>query len=578
MKSNTQKSFTTQLMRVFMIMLIIPSLFMTLLEYNYMKQSVTSKTDDYLKNLASVTMSKVEISVNSVEDIALYICSNDIIQLALTTDRTNLDSQSDYILYNRTQEILSYYTMLRKEILSVYIQSESGQVFRYSKNRQYLYDEELKKDNTADGNLWVVEDGKLFLIRTISKYPTGRSIGKMVLEIDSDEFYDIIKDIEYEGGSAFILDDKNTIVTENKETKEVEPSDYHTVEKEKKEGIYKEKINNQEYRIYLGESIENGWRMVLSIPTTYYEQDFRLMQNTFMLFLLLMCLITIPVAVKAAGKITRPLRSLSEAMNKVGQGVMEPVGHLEGDNEITLLGNTFDQMVFDMKRLIQENYEQKILKQAAEMKSLQMQINPHFLYNTLDTINWLARIEGNVEVGKITAALGNLMRYSLSPKEYVTVEEEITSLKNYINIQNTRYGDKVSVRFQVADACMLYYIPKLVIQPILENAIIHGVEDMIDHCHIQVRVFCRDEDLYAEVEDDGVGMTQESIQLLLSDCNQVEKKGHTSIGIMNANHRLRIAFGEDCGVSIQSILGSGTKVTLHMKCMESPPEKMEGQT
>ena len=259
-------------------------------------------------------------------------------------------------------------------------------------------------------------------------------------------------------------------------------------------------------------------------------------------------------------------------MEQVGQGYFDVLAPVESQDEIGILSKTFNQMVADMRMLIDNVYRQEMMKQEVEMRSLQMQINPHFLYNTLDTINWIARLRGVDEIGEMTTALGGLMRYSLSGKDFVTIREEFDNLRNYINIQNVRYGDRMEIRFDIQEDTLDYYIPKLLVQPILENAIVHGIEDKIDPGLVQIRSYAENDDLYIEVEDDGVGMTQEAIEALIRNDADQPKKGHTSIGVYNVNRRIQSVFGPDCGLQVQSQLGAGTKIRLCMKKLEHIPD------
>ena len=267
----------------------------------------------------------------------------------------------------------------------------------------------------------------------------------------------------------------------------------------------------------------------------------------------------------------KPLKDLTSAMEDVGKGNFDVEIEEEYEDEIGVLSRTFNQMVKDMRRLIDNVYEQQRMRQEAEMKSLQMQINPHFLYNTLDTINWMGRMKGVDEVGEMTSALGNLMRYSLAKKDFVTIGEELQNLQDYIGIQNVRYGDRMTIRFEIQDGVQSCYIPKLLIQPILENAIVHGVEDKIEPGMIIIRIYQEEKDLYVVVEDDGVGMTQEAIEIL-TGAEPAAKYGHTSIGVNNVNRRIQSVFGRDYGLMIRSQLGAGTTITLHMKVLEVIPD------
>ena len=197
------------------------------------------------------------------------------------------------------------------------------------------------------------------------------------------------------------------------------------------------------------------------------------------------------------------------------------------------------------------------------MQSLQMQINPHFLYNTLDTVNWMARMQGIDEIGDIAVALGNLMRSALRPGTYVTLEQEVLGLLDYIQIQKYRYGERLDAQVAIPEELYGYGIPKLVVQPVLENAIVHGMEDKVGITHVEVRGEQEGNILYLWVRDDGVGMGQEAIDRIYQDSKPQEGRG--SIGLRNVHKRLAMHYGEGFGITVSSQPGKGTEVALKMK-------------
>lgn len=578
MKRNILKNrkFSTKLIITCLILLLIPIFLISILQYIFLRRSLLEKTDDYLKNLSAVTMSKVEMSVNSIEDISFYIAGNLTIQKIMKLENESLNTKKEQLdIYYEIRRVLSYYTMLREEIISVSIFSNDGEVYRYSKNKLYQYDEKIFELSGDNENTWLFYDGKILLIHPINLFPSRELVGKIVMEIDDSVFYDIIKDIEYVGGSAVIIGQQNRIVS-NKDSSMVGErlsKDYNKIQGIENKIISGVKIEEKKYVVCISKPITNGWKMVLSIPSSYFEKNLRTMKKWNTMIVLIIGSLSILLIILMSRSITRPLKELSRAMEAVGQGEFNTNYIVNGEDEIALLGKTFNQMVVDMRNLISTVYEQRMLKQNAEIKSLQMQINPHFLYNTLETINWLARLQGIDEVGDLTVALSSLMRYSLSKKEFVTIEEEINNLKDYVEIQNVRYGDKVTIEFQIEEESKHCCIPKLLIQPILENAIIHGAEEKIGSCQIQVRVYTQEEELFVVVEDNGVGMTQSAMEKILEVGSEQIKKEHTSIGLMNVNKRIQMVFGESYGIQIRSILGEGTCVVLRMK--KSPNRKIE---
>lgn len=565
-------SFGRKLIIIFVIAVILPLIANSLLFYYYSRRIIEDQTFDYLQNLAFVTMSKVELSLENVEDTVFFIAGNERIQELLGSETEESDRLTSYLRYKEAKDLLSYYVLLSREISSTYIYTENGSTFSYTKRKQTPPIQELKN---LDKN-WICLDGHIYLKRGIYLFTTQKKLGIMITEVEAPVFYNIVKDISYSDNSkVYIVDEDNNIIAGQEEsfTGQKLPKDYLDAMKGKSDGeLGRAVLEGIPYSIYVGEEIHNGWKLVLALPEDYYLKDVRMLRNFTSVLLFATGMLAIVLIIFVSNGVTRPLKKLSQAMEDVGSGDFQVSFQVEGQDEIAVLGRTFNQMVEDMRTLIDNVYEQEMRKQEVEMKSLQMQINPHFLYNTLDTINWIARMRGVDEVGDMTSALGNLMRYSLSKSDFVTIDEELRNLKNYIEIQNVRYGDKMTIEFQVDEAVLGYYIPKLLVQPILENAIVHGVEDKLEPSLIQIRISREGENLYLVVEDDGVGMTQEAIEALMNMDYDTKKHGHTSIGVYNVNRRIQSVFGKSCGLQIQSQLGAGTKITLCLKILEKVPD------
>lgn len=564
-------SFRNKIIIIFVIMVLVPLGISTMVFYSYSKKNMEEKTRDYLLGLASVTMSKIEMSIQNVEDCSFFIAGNEKMQAILADENAKDDRTVGYRQYNEAKDILSYYVLLSNEISSMYIQSVDGRTFSYTKKNQSPPLNELQN---MEGN-WKCLDGHIYLKRNLYQFSTQKLLGYMVTELESPIIYNIVKDIfDMADSTAFIVDEDHNIIAGWKQAltgRKIE-EEFLDSGAELTTGFYRTNLNGEVCSIYVGEAIHNGWRLVLMLPESYYMHDIWTLQYFTLTLMVITSIVAISLIVIAGRSLTKPLHNLTAAMENVGQGNFDVAIPVEGSDEIGMLSRTFNQMVKDMKMLIDNVYEKERMKQEVEMKSLQMQINPHFLYNTLDTINWMARICGVNEVGEMTSALGNLMRYSLSKRDFVTVEEELKNLKDYIEIQNVRYGDKMSIEFLVDDAVRRYYIPKLLVQPILENAIVHGVEDKLEQSLIQIRIYQEDDYLFVIVEDDGIGMTQEAIESLMHVDYHSQKSGHTSIGVYNVNRRIQSVFGKDCGLQIQSELGAGTKITLRMKILKIVPD------
>ncbi len=217
------------------------------------------------------------------------------------------------------------------------------------------------------------------------------------------------------------------------------------------------------------------------------------------------------------------------------------------------------------------------MRQSTELRALRMQINPHFLYNTLDTINWTARFSGADTVGDMACSLGNPLRYSLSPGDFTVLAREVASLADYLEIQGMRYGDKMQVQVNIDPSFGNIDVPKLIIQPIVENAIVHGIEKKVEDGQIHIWAeLDGEQDLLLYVDDDGVGMSEEVARSLLVRQKSEDFRRSSHIGVYNVHRRLQMYYGEEYGVSIRSEIGVGTQVTLRIKALREPEDPPEG--
>lgn len=570
--------FQSKLLFIFLTMILTPVILLSFFEFYYSKKMLADKTNDYLKNLAAVTLSKIDSTVSDIENVAFYINGNNTIQASLKAEKQVVGNRVAYYeLHSDIRQILASYVLLRQEINAICIHSESGREYTYTKTRngpslditRYIRDEK---------QYWAVDKNHIVLMKKLYAFPTQSLLGYIALDVNAKSLYDIIADIDLtKSGRIFLVNEEGRILATESETLSGELLDepYRNFLGENEAFYNNVRVGNTYYSVYNSGAISNGWYMVLAIPRDYYMRDITKLKNVIIPITLTTAFLTAMLSILVSRGITRPIRFLSGAMENFGQGNFDINCQVDSEDEIGRLSHTFNQMVMDMNSLVNTVYEQKVMKQEAQMKSLQMQINPHFLYNTLDTINWMARIRHVDEIGDMVAALSNMMRYSLEKKSFVRLGEEVKSLKDYIAIQNYRYRDKMVAEIEIDESLMSLYIPRLLIQPILENAIVHGIEEKLDKGHILVAARREDEDLYIQIMDDGVGMTEETMSHILREDYSMKKSGHTSIGVVNVNRRIQMIYGKDYGLLVQSVLGAGTKITIHIPAREEEQEEVK---
>ncbi|WP_449622599.1 sensor histidine kinase [Robertmurraya sp. Marseille-Q9965] len=271
--------------------------------------------------------------------------------------------------------------------------------------------------------------------------------------------------------------------------------------------------------------------------------------------------------------ITRPIYKLTRAANELSQGKFDTPINVETNDEISFLAKTFDRMRININNLISEIKQKaqlehelqqnKLLLQESQFRSLQSQINPHFLFNTLNTLSKKAYLEGSEETSDLLVSVASLLRYNLKRIDRaVTLAEEVAVLQQYMDIQKARFTQRLKFFVEIDESCLGLKIPALTLQPIIENAVIHAVEPKEEGGTIWFRIFNQAERITLEIEDDGTGMPKEKIEQILNE-RTVQTEGHsTGIGFSNVVKRLRLFYGYDDVLLIESTEGKGTKVII----------------
>ncbi len=308
-------------------------------------------------------------------------------------------------------------------------------------------------------------------------------------------------------------------------------------------------------------SKETGWYVV---GVTYMEELLERSRNArrFNVLLTIMVIITaIAVSVYVSHAITRPITTLRSAMLEVEKGDLSvQMEEPQAGSEIKDLVSSFNTMVNRIRNLVRKNAEDEKEKRKSELRALQAQINPHFLYNTLDSIIWMGESGKNREVVSMTSALSKLLRKSISnEKEIVTVKEEVDYVSEYLKIQQLRYHDKLSYEIDVDESVLSNSIAKLVLQPLVENAIYHGIKVKEGMGHIRISGERAGGDIRLVVRDDGPGMDEEALSHILDGSRE---GGISKVGVKNVNDRLKLHYGEEYGLSFESKKGTGMKVTV----------------
>lgn len=309
-----------------------------------------------------------------------------------------------------------------------------------------------------------------------------------------------------------------------------------------------------------------GWTITASIPYDQLYKSTREARNVTLAITAAACFLGLALAIAFSKHVLKPLRLLRNSIRNMRNGAFQSRVKVLADDEIGELSRSYNEMLDTLQSLLKRVKEEEGAKKDAELKALQYQINPHFLYNTLNSAQWLAVMHGVPQIKELIASLIKLLQSSLGKKgSFQTLSEELEDLRHYILIQQYRFGTELSVEFDAEESALSCIVPRMILQPLVENSIFHGLDDGVGHVWLQARR--EGQTLILSVIDDGIGMTPEDIELLLTRDDAFPGK-FSGIGIHNVAEKIKRLYGNPYGISIMSEIGHGTKVVIQLPAQE----------
>ena len=556
-----------KLILTFSVLVIISSAGISFASMAVFQTVYKEKSRQYIMDITRQTTNNLENNIDEMETITFNTLKNTKIQEQLGIVNTKTLSEYEKLLVKRSvEEELIGDALYNKNVTSLSVISMTEEAFTVQKQVGEQVIQMFSGNEVFDAKgstLWkLTEDGQngICIERAIYDFKTQRPIGIIDLVCEEAYFSDILEDISNTYTSGTYIVDTDGIVVASNNRKHV--GSYFPVELERLQNMENDsraEINEVDSYLYTGEKMPNGWMLVTTVAVGEIQKDIRY----FALFSGGIALLAIVVAVVAIilmiRHITFPLGQLSKSMTAVGQGDFSGRVHIAGNDEIGSLGRTYNDMAKNIETLIEKVYKMEISQKQAEIEFLKMQINPHFLYNTLDTISWMARSGGNNDISDMAVTLADLLRATIKQDSFITIDEELKSVRNYLFIQEYRFGDKVEASYQIDNLTRDYIIPNFILQPLVENAIIHGLEPKLGKGNLNIEIRMQEQGIFFCVSDDGVGMTPEEVRRTYEQCERDD--GRESIGIKNVYRRLKIYYGAEGTLKIESAKDEGTKIT-----------------
>lgn len=551
--------------------------FAALLSYKTLLKDTTEYMGDYLRQFSD----NVEYKTVQLLDNTYNLMSDR--ELLGILEKANSD-QEDYTLElgrRSVREIGRRYIHRNQGINAFYILDKNGQVYwyvQYTKkmNNNSVNVSEAKKiveeakrqiENKRGEKVWYSLDGNrnIYFGRTLFHPDLVRQRqGTIVFALDPSFFHAGDKDYVVRGNEkiAFYNKQSQALFADDKMSSLMKDE----LERKRNNGIT---INNiaWEGTAYLEMAFgraDTVWDIFYLIPKEKLFEEIHLMIIQIIVVVVISVLISLSISYYLAGNMTKNLNNLEKNMRKVESGDFHIRIKPESYDEIGLLCMRFNYMADKIDGLVKNAYEDGVTRQKLQMQVLKAQINPHFLYNTLGSIKCMANIKKEDDIAAMTSALIELLKASLSKKsEFQTVREEIKGVRSYFLIQKYRYGDLFKIEYELRPELDDHIILDFLLQPLVENALFHGIDLLDGDGVITIRDKVEDDCLILSVEDNGIGMSQEKMKEILHfDAKKYE--GLNSIGVCNVNERIKKYFGEEYGLSFRQAVPRGTVVDIFL--------------
>lgn len=580
-REKSPTSIRKRMMMIFAVLISLTGLGIAALFIFVFRNGYSALSQVYLKDITRQTTNNLENNIQKIEDINLQILTSQTIQDQLKiVNEEPLDTFGLQQCRQKIERELATEGLYASCVVSVSVISLEGIEFSVKKEETIgtlfgFTEEEIYEANGT--SLWGLagDTDRICVAKAILDFDTMKPIGYINIVYENSYFSSILEDnsTEYSAASYIVNDQGRIMSTNNSPYQGTEfPMDIQILRKQDK-AVY-DMLNSTQAFYYVGDEMPNCWTLVQTVSVKEFYKNMKRRIIITALVVLAMLGISLLFVWIATLRIAKPTRELLESMKTLGKENRYPRVKVITQDEIGMIGTEYNRMAENIETLIEKVYKMELAQKQAELEFLQMQINPHFLYNALDTISWKALGEGNTDVSEMSIALAELLRATIKKESFISLKEEMSTVKDYLYIQEQRFGDKISVDYQIDENLEDYQVPNFILQPLIENAIIHGLEPKVEKGKLLLRIKKQGEKLYFLIADDGVGMSEREIEILYEQCE--ENDTSKSIGIKNVYRRLILCYGENSRLYIKSKKNKGTEIRFSIPLQEKVKDSDAG--
>ncbi|MCQ6561334.1 sensor histidine kinase [Paenibacillus mendelii] len=566
-------------------------LFIIMITYIQMSGIIGSNNDQYTKDM----MAQIKQTVYSNKDVIDRLMTN----IAYNNDVQNYLTEPDIVqIYEYSKRISSLFINMRtlKEgILDIVIHGEDGRWYDLYGGKKWTgpFASMISPKDAIHyfglqnfGDAYQTENGILVGMK-IKSFQSGDRfnsvIGTLFFVIDPTALIGESGSITNQLATESFLVDRDNKIISSSNPEEVGSEMDVTIANETSPGKPRNMtVNGQTYVVQTEDLPEISSMIVSMIPVAELLRDIQKIRKLELAVFIFGAIIMFALFMLIINNVLLPLKKLMSFISNIKRGDLKKLKnriHLQGYAEITVMSNELNSMLDEVDnlthQLLETNamlYEAELEKNKSELSFLRSQINPHFLYNTLEMIKGMAAVKGVNEIREIAKSLGQIFRYSIKGGDMVSLRTEMGIIESYMYIQQIRFGDRFRVRYEVSGEALDCQIPKMILQPIVENAVFHGLETKDEQGTLVIRSVVNEKmELVITVEDDGLGITPGRLEYIRNalterrqDIRNRDDAQATSIGLANVNNRIKLTFGSAYGLEIDSTVGEGTQIQLVM--------------
>jgi two-component system, sensor histidine kinase YesM len=584
-----------KIIALLLVISILPSIGFGSLINMAVNKVIEKQTTGHTLQLLGQANKSLESYIENMQDISYIISFNPEINTFLQDGDENLGVNNQY----QIRQFLQGFTTVNPEMAGILVINNEG---KYISNEMYA--QNFQSETDEEWYRTAVENNGIFKIighpanrsfKTHVNYPnseivsgaraildpdTQTVIGVILIDLKLRVLSEIIEDIRLgKTGYLMVMDDEGEVIY-SPQPSLVDKIQQNWFEKGSS-GTFLKKINGKNMQFIYRKSPFANLTTIGVFSTNESVMEAQQINFYVISFLFIVCAFGIGASYYLSYSMSRPINQLNTFMNQVESGDLSIRYKGDRADEIGMLGRSFNKMLEQISKLISLIEIQGRQKREAELRTLQSQIKPHFLYNTLDTINWMARKKGALDVAEVVESLSQLFRIGLSKgNDMIPLDKEIEHIYSYLKIQKARYKDKLNYSISIDPKLTNLSVIKLVLQPIVENAIYHGIKERRGPGHISITGEEGKGNLVLTVKDDGVGISEERLAIInenlsinfdsLEDTKRMTVIGY---GVMNVQARIKLTYGEPYGIYIESLRGTGTtvKILLPLNMMNQSP-------